>query len=154
MPSGSARRRYAGAVGWGLSLPNLVQIVAELERSRIGFENLTEKIETNSAVGKLVFHVFAALAEFEGSLIRERTHAGLAAVCARGRSGGRKPKLGEKQVREINVLLRDPKIQIADVARRYRVSRTTLYTHVGVVVPRSLRIVEKDVDLSCLRRGY
>ncbi len=120
---------------WGLSLPDLVQIMAGLERLRIGFENFTEKIETNSAVGKLVFHVFTALAEFERSLIRERTHAGLAAVFTRGRSGGRKPKLGEKQVREINVLLRNPKIQIADVARRYRVSRTTLYTHVGVVAP-------------------
>lgn len=120
----------------GRSLPDLVQIVAELERSGIGFESLTEKIETNSAAGKLVFHVFAALAEFERSLIRERTHAGLAAARARGRSGGRKPKLGEKQVREIKALLRDPEIQVADVARRYGVSRTTLYKHVGVVAPR------------------
>lgn len=120
----------------GRSLPDLVQIVAELERSGIGFESLTEKIETNSAAGKLVFHVFAALAEFERSLIRERTHAGLAAARARGRAGGRKPKLGEKQVREIKALLRDPEIQVADVARRYGVSRTTLYKHVGVVAPR------------------
>lgn len=120
----------------GRSLPDLVQIVAELERSGIGFESLTEKIETNSAAGKLIFHVFAALAEFERSLIRERTHAGLTAARARGRSGGRKPKLGEKQVREIKTLLRDPEIQVADVARRYGVSRTTLYKHVGVVAPR------------------
>jgi DNA invertase Pin-like site-specific DNA recombinase len=120
----------------GRSLPDLVQIVAELERSGIGFESLTEKIETNSAAGKLVFHVFAALAEFERSLIRERTHAGLAAARARGRSGGRKPKLGEKQLREIKALLRDPDIQVADVARRFGVSRTTLYKHVGVIVPR------------------
>ena len=120
----------------GRSLPDLVQIVADLERSGISFESLTEKIETGSAAGKLVFHVFAALAEFERSLIRERTHAGLAAARARGRSGGRKPKLGEKQVREIKALLRDPEIQVADVARRYSVSRTTLYKHVGVVAPR------------------
>ena len=120
----------------GRSLPDLVQIVAELERSGIGFESLNEKIETNSATGKLVFHVFAALAEFERSLIRERTHAGLAAARARGRSGGRTPKLGEKQVREIKALLRDPDIQVADVARRYGVSRTTLYKHVGVIAPR------------------
>ncbi|MFT8418583.1 MAG: recombinase family protein [Acetobacter sp.] len=120
----------------GRSLSDLVQIVAELERNGISFESLTEKIETGSAVGKLVFHVFAALAEFERSLIRERTHAGLAAARARGRSGGRKPKLGEKQVREIKALLRDPDIQVADVARRYSVSRTTLYKHVGVIRPK------------------
>ncbi len=120
----------------GRCLPDLVQIVAELEHSGIGFESLTEKIETNSAAGKLVFHVFAALAEFERSLIRERTHAGLAAARARGRSDGRKPKLRKKQVREIKALLRDPAIQLADVARRYSVSRTTLYKHVGVVAPR------------------
>lgn len=120
----------------GRSLPDLVQIVADLERSGVSFESLTEKIETGSAAGKLVFHVFAALAEFERNLIRERTHAGLAAARARGRRGGRKPKLGEKQVREIRALLRDPEIQVADVARRYGVSRTTLYKHVGVVPPR------------------
>ncbi|SAK40666.1 resolvase domain-containing protein [Caballeronia fortuita] len=120
----------------GRSLPDLVQIVADLERSGISFESLTEKIETNSAAGKLVFHVFAALAEFERSLIRERTYAGLAAARARGRSGGRKPKLGDKQLREIKALLHDPDIQVSDVARRYGVSRTTLYKHVGVIKPK------------------
>lgn len=120
----------------GRSLPDLVQIVADLERQSVGFESLTERIETGSAAGRLVFHVFAALAEFERGLIRERTQAGLAAARARGRAGGRRPKLDEQQVREIKVLLRDPGIQVADVARRYGVSRTTLYKHVGVVAPR------------------
>ncbi len=120
----------------GRSLPDLVQIVAELEQRGIGFESLNEKIETDSAAGKLVFHVFAALSEFERNLIRERTQAGLAAARARGRAGGRKPKLDERQVREIKALLRDPDIHVADVARRYGVSRTTLYKHVGVVTPR------------------
>lgn len=120
----------------GRSLPDLVQIVADLECSGVSFESLNEKIETSSAAGKLVFHVFAALAEFERSLIRERTRPGLTAARARGRTGGRKPKLDEKQVREIKALLRDPEIQMADVARRYGVSRTTLYKHVGVVAPR------------------
>jgi DNA invertase Pin-like site-specific DNA recombinase len=121
----------------GRSLPDLVHIVAELERGGVSFESLTEKIETGSAAGKLVFHVFAALAEFERSLIHERTRAGLAAARARGRSGGRKPKLEEKQVQEIKALLRDPDIQVADVARQYGVSRTTLYKHVGAITPRS-----------------
>ncbi|MGI4861087.1 MAG: recombinase family protein [Janthinobacterium lividum] len=120
----------------GRSLPDLVQIIAELEQRGIGFESLKEKIETSSAAGKLVFHVFAALAEFERGLIRERTQAGLAAARARGRAGGRKPKLDEQQIREIKALLRDPGIQVADVARRYGVSRTTIYKHCGVVQPR------------------
>lgn len=124
----------------GRSLPDLVQIVADLEQQGVGFESLAEKIETGSAAGKLVFHVFAALAEFERGLIRERTQAGLASARARGRVGGRKPKLDDQQVREIRALLRDPDIQVADVARRYGVSRTTLYKHVGVIAPRISRI--------------
>ena len=111
----------------GRSLPDLVQIVTELERGGIGFVSLTEKIETCNATGKLVFHMFAALDEFERNLIRERTQAGLAAARARGRKGGRKPKLDDKQIREIKALLREPDIRVADVARRYGVSRTTLY---------------------------
>ncbi|AQS85940.1 MAG: recombinase family protein [Acetobacter aceti] len=115
----------------GRSLPDFVRIVAELEHLGIGFESLAEKIETTSATDKLVFHVFAALAEFERSLIRERGHAGLAAARARGCSGGRKPKLREKQVREIRALLQDPNIHVLDVARRYDVLRTTLYKYIA-----------------------
>lgn len=119
----------------GRSLPDLVQIVNDLEQRGVGFESLTEKIETSSATGKLIFHVFAALAEFERGLIRERTQARLAAARARGRSGGRKPKLGEKDVREIKALLSSPDIKVTDVARRYGVSRTTIYKYVGVITP-------------------
>ena len=99
-------------------------------------QSLTEKIETGSAAGKLQFHVFAALAEFERGLIRERTRAGLEAARARGRSGGRKPKLDAKQIRHIKALLRDPKTCVAELARDYGVSRTTIYKHCGVVQPR------------------
>jgi len=119
----------------GRSLPDLVQIVAELEQRGVHFESLTEKIETSSAAGKLVFHVFAALAEFERNLIRERTHAGLAAARARGRKGGRKPALTPQQVREIKALLRDPSIPVASIADRYGVSRTTIYKYAGADVP-------------------
>lgn len=119
----------------GRSLPDLVQIVAELEQRGIAFESLTEKIETSSAAGKLVFHVFAALAEFERNLIRERTHAGLAAARARGRKGGRKPALTSQQVREIKALLRDPSIPVASIADRYGVSRATIYKHAGADAP-------------------
>ncbi|WP_262966891.1 recombinase family protein [Methylobacter psychrophilus] len=115
----------------GRSLPDLVRIVTELERDGIGFESLTEKIETTNANGKLTFHIFAALAEFERNLIRERTHAGLTAARARGRKGGRKPALDEKQIREVKALMRDPSVNISSVAQRYKVSRTTLYKYAG-----------------------
>ncbi|MGZ4865098.1 MAG: recombinase family protein [Halobacteriota archaeon] len=114
----------------GRSLSDLVRIVAELEHNGVGFESLTEKIETGSAAGKLVFHVFAALSEFERSLIKERTQAGLAAARARGRKGGRKPKLDGNQIKEIKAILSDPSIPVTSVAKRYGVSRTTLYKYV------------------------
>lgn len=119
----------------GRSLSDLVKIVSELEAREVAFESLAEKIETGSATGRLVFHVFAALAEFERNLIRERTHAGLQAARARGRKGGRPPKLDAKQIREIKQLLKDPNVRVTDVAERYEVSRTTLYKHVGSVLP-------------------
>lgn len=114
----------------GRSLTDLVRVVSQLEQQHVGFESLTEKIDTTSATGKLIFHVFAALAEFERNLIRERTQAGLAAARARGRKGGRKPSLSAAQKREIRALLRDPEIQISTIAKRYGVSRTTLYRSV------------------------
>ncbi|WP_279607197.1 recombinase family protein [Burkholderia gladioli] len=120
----------------GRSIPDLVRIVTELVEKGIGFESLTEKIETTNASGKLMFHLFAALAEFERNLIRERTQAGLAAARARGRVGGRKPKLDAKQIRQIKTLLRDPKTSVAELARDYGVSRTTIYKHCGVVPPK------------------
>lgn len=115
----------------GRSLPDLVGIVTRLEQEEVGFESINERIETTSAAGKLIFHVFAALAEFERNLIRERTRAGLLAARARGRKGGRKPVLDARQLREIRALLSDPEIHVADVARRYGVSRTTLYRYIG-----------------------
>lgn len=113
----------------GRSLPDLVRIVSDLEQRGIGFESLTEHIDTSSAAGKLIFHAFAALAEFERNLIRERTQAGLAAARARGRSGGRKPKIGDKERREIQALYDAKTVPVSDIARRYGVSRTTLYKH-------------------------
>ena len=119
----------------GRSLPDLVRIVGELELRGVGFESVMERIETGSATGKLTFHLFSALAEFERNLIRERTQAGLAAARARGRKGGRKPALDAKQVREIKALLRDPSIPVASIADRYGVSRATIYKHAGADAP-------------------
>lgn len=110
----------------GRSLRDLVEIVTTLEQRGVQFESLTEKIETGSAVGKLIFHVFAALAEFERNLIRERVKAGLAAARARGRKGGRKRKLTPADVRMARAMLADPEITKKEVAKRLGVSRPTL----------------------------
>ena len=115
----------------GRSLSDLVRTVTELKARGVMFESLTERIDTATAAGALIFHVFASLAEFERALLRERTVAGLAAARARGRKGGRRPSLGAKELREIKALLRDPDVQVTDVARRYGVSRSTLYNHLG-----------------------
>jgi len=120
----------------GRSLPDLVRIISDLEERGVAFESVTEQIDTGSAAGKLVFHVFASLAEFERNLIRERTNAGLTAARARGRKGGRKPSLDKQQLREIKQLLKDPNMRVVDVAKRYGVGRATIYKHLGAVAPR------------------
>lgn len=117
----------------GRSLKDLVQIVSDLEQSNVEFISLTEHIETGSATGKLVFHLFSALSEFERNLTRERVKAGLASARARGRKGGRKPALDAKQIQEIKTLIKDPTIHVATIAKRYGVSRTTIYKHAGTL---------------------
>jgi DNA invertase Pin-like site-specific DNA recombinase len=110
----------------GRSLKDLVAIIQALEDRAVGFRSLTESIDTTSAGGKLIFHVFGALAEFEHTLIRERTKAGLAAARARGRKGGRKPKLGQGDVKKAAAMLRDPTVTKTEVAQHFGVTRMTL----------------------------
>ena len=110
----------------GRSLKDLGEIVTELEGKEIGFRSLTEAIDTTNAGGKLVFHIFAALSEFERSLIQERTKAGLAAARARGRKGGRPRKLDYKQVQKARAMLADPAITKTEVAEHFGVTRMTL----------------------------
>lgn len=111
----------------GRSLPDLIATVNELASRGIAFESVTEAIDTTTASGKLVFNIFASLADFERHLIGERTRAGLAAGRARGRMGGRPPALTSRQLREARLLLTDPDATVTAVAERYGVSRTTLY---------------------------
>lgn len=111
------------------SLKQLIETVERLEREGVRFRSLTESIETESSGGKLVFQIFGALAEFERSLIRERTVAGLAAARARGRKGGRPPALSPEDVKAARALLGDPTITVEEVARRLGVAPSTLYKH-------------------------
>ena len=111
----------------GRSMADLVRIVGELEGKGIGFVSLTEQINTDSPSGKLVFHLFASLAEFERNLIRERTMAGLKAARARGKNGGRPSKLIGKDLTMARALMADPANDVGDIARRFGVHRSTLY---------------------------
>jgi DNA invertase Pin-like site-specific DNA recombinase len=111
------------------SLKQLIETVEELEQRKIGFRSLTEAIDTTTPGGKLIFHIFGGLAEFERSIIRERTNAGLQAARARGRTGGRPPALTEKGLSEAKALLRDPDITVNQVAKRLGVAPSTLYRH-------------------------
>ena len=111
------------------SMKQLIETVEDLEGRQIGFRSLTESIDTTTSGGKLVFHLFGALAEFERSIIQERTRAGLAAARARGRTGGRPPVLNDTDKVAALALLRDPAIPVTEVARRLGISVAALYQH-------------------------
>lgn len=108
------------------SLKGLVEIVHGLEGRGIGFQSLTEAIDTTQPGGQPVFHVFGALAAFEHNLIRDRTLAGMAAARARGRVGGRRPKLSKADVRRAVAMLKDPRMTKTEVATHFGISRVTL----------------------------
>lgn len=94
-------------------IKQLIETVEMLEGRGIGFRSLTEAINTTTSGGKLVFHIFAALAEFERSIIRERTMAGLASAKARGQRGGRPPALTSEDLSDARAMLADPEITVA-----------------------------------------
>jgi DNA invertase Pin-like site-specific DNA recombinase len=110
----------------GRSLPNLIATMTDLEERGIGFKSLTENIDTTTSGGKLIFHIFGALAEFERNLIRERTQAGLTAARARGRRGGRPNALTGKQL-AIARDLYEKRHPIAEICRTLKMSKATLY---------------------------
>ena len=112
------------------SLKDLIEMVALLESKGVGLKSLQESIDTSSSSGKLVFHIFGALAEFERNLIRERTQAGLQAARARGRKGGR-PKALNSDKRALAVKLYDEKQHTIDqICRMMGVSKPTLYKYI------------------------
>src|ERR687893_369352 len=115
----------------GRSLQHLIETIAQLAERGIGFKSLTEQIDTTTSGGKLVFHVFGALAEFERDLLRERTHAGLAAARARGRTGGRPKVLADaKQVAMAQALSDGKQADVATICRTLGISRATFYRYV------------------------
>ncbi len=112
----------------GRSLQHLLTTITGLAERGIGFKSLTEQIDTTTPGGKLVFHLFGSLAEFERDLIRERTNAGLAAARARGRLGGRPRKLADpKQLALAQQLYDGGQTDIATICRTLGISRATLY---------------------------
>jgi DNA invertase Pin-like site-specific DNA recombinase len=112
------------------SMRQLIDTVELLQSKGIGFRSLTESIDTTTAGGMLVFHIFGALAEFERAIIRERTRAGLDAARARGRKGGRPKQMTAKKIAMARGMLADPTITMNDVARELGVSIATLYRYV------------------------
>ena len=112
------------------SMKQLIETVENLRVRGIGFRSLNEALDTTTAQGRLVFHMFGALAEFERSLIRKRTQAGLAAARRLGRRGGRPPKLTEDDLDAARALLANPDIGVTQIAHRLGVSPATLYRYI------------------------
>jgi len=113
----------------GRSLGHLIDTIKDLERRGVHFKSLQEQIDTTTSGGKLVFHVFGALAEFERDLIRERTHAGLVAARKRGRLFGRPHALTPKQVEQLRTLAKDERNTVAEVCQTLGISRATYYRY-------------------------
>lgn len=109
------------------SLRDLIDLMRELEQKKVTFISVTENIDTSTPSGKLAFHIFASIAEFERDMIRERTIAGLASARARGRNGGRPRKTSEEQNRMIYSMYRDKTVTIKTILDTFRISKTTLY---------------------------
>ena len=113
----------------GRSLPHLIATVAELEKRGIGFKSLREAIDTTTSGGKLVFHLFGALAEFERDIIQERTHAGLKAARARGRTGGRPKVMDEGKIRKAQALRDNLDLSIDEICQMLHISQATFYRY-------------------------
>jgi len=115
----------------GRSLKHLIQLAEKLDHQGIGLRSLQENIDTTTSGGRLVFHLFGALAEFERNLIRERTQAGLSAARARGRQGGR-PKLLDPKKRELALrLYQERQHSIVEICQLMGISKSTLYNYLA-----------------------
>src|SRR5438067_871895 len=119
----------------GRSLKHLIETITKLNNRKIGFKSIQENIDTTTSGGKLIFHIFGALAEFERDIIRERTNAGLQAARARGRLGGRPKATGlntPKKVAIAQVLYDNKNNTIEEICRTLNISRATLYRYINI----------------------
>jgi DNA invertase Pin-like site-specific DNA recombinase len=114
----------------GRSLKHLIETITGLNNRHIGFKSITESIDTTTSGGKLIFHIFGALAEFERDIIKERTNAGLQAARARGRKGGRPKALSPKKAQMAEVLYKDKNNSIDEICKTLNISRATLYRYI------------------------
>jgi len=116
----------------GRSLKDLVDIISKLQKSEVGFQSLNDPIDTTTPQGRLVFNIFASLAEFERELIRERTNAGLSAARARGKKGGRPKGLSkeaESTACAADTLYREKKLSVQEIADKLGIAKSTLYSY-------------------------
>ncbi|QHT65238.1 recombinase family protein [Rhodocytophaga rosea] len=116
----------------GRSLPHLVELTHELLEKEVGLQSLSDPIDTTTAQGRLVFNIFASLAQFERDLIRERTMAGLASARSRGRLGGRKKGLSEKAQKTALIaeaLYKQKQLPVMDLCKQLSISKPTLYRY-------------------------
>jgi DNA invertase Pin-like site-specific DNA recombinase len=114
----------------GRSLKHLIETVLRLQEVGKGFRSLQEHIDTTTSGGKLIFHIFASLAEFERDIIRERTKAGLASARSRGRLGGRPSVMDAKKLKMARSLYADAKTQVGEICEGLGISRATFYRHI------------------------
>jgi DNA invertase Pin-like site-specific DNA recombinase len=115
----------------GRSIKHLLDTIHQLDTRGVKVESLTEGLDTSTPGGKLVMHIFAAIAEFERDLIRERTQIGLAAARARGKKGGRKPALNADAIAQVRKLSADKSNSVNDLCQTFGISRSTYYRYIG-----------------------
>ena len=115
----------------GRSIQHLIETIKLLSEREVGFKSLQENIDTSISSGKLIFHIFGALAEFERELIRERTDAGLKAARARGRLGGRPPLLDNRDIKRMIEMYDEEKNTVSEICKVYSISRPSFYNYLN-----------------------
>ena len=134
----------------GRNLSHLVKTVTDLAEKGVGFKVLTGRganIDTTTASGRLIFGIFASLAEFEAELIRERTYTGLLAARSRGKLGGRKFQLTKSQVKMLQTVMKDPNTCVAELCEELNITRSTLYRYVsptGELRERGMKLLNQN----------